>query len=840
MENRSATALSIIDPTKVAVSVTRETTLRERHEVVVNTDGRIDIDPWKGNDAPVYARLSYNDLALFLSIANSLGSWAQDMDAQGTRSVPEFQGAAPSSNQRSPETIRRGQQAKRAAKRQERITYEQRLARLQLIEANRPLCLRVLADCNNRYEEAAFVLCCLRLQRERGGRPVSLVNGAEEESLAPSHPGVLGLMTSPSSAFLPGQDFTLLQGSLGLPKSIMTQARLRPAIDPTTLLRLGAGSSQFSERYAALERSLELRKRQRAQLVSQLEDARITAASLDAGEDVVRESQKTPPEGDGLAFGKAGEGRYDAHGTADDDTVWDTAALDAEAAAAGAVGAAEVAAHAYEEAAALPDDKQAVRAERASRAEEQATQAIRAATNREREVEEQRALIMQLETRLAECDEAIARMSSQFAVVEREAAQLLASLEQPSQSEPEQVAYKDMLSRLAALGFSEHDSQIALQAMHGDFDASAEWLFNNAPRMRSQVPLNASRVDRLAPSSAAPQHKSRPRSSSATARSASAPVTALTLDSQPQLSTTTFIPQGDDEAWEDAEEALHTPPDRHASSPAESGRGTKPASALRVFDRRVRSVAAGSRPLQRLGSLDKRLFDRRAHGLGSKEEYLPGATGRLALSRATSPKLEDMADGRSVASAPAAEVGAAHDSEAGEGAWSQQTPNAATTDETAGTVPLSPISSDGVVVGVNGTPRPKTTAQADKIRQVAKFVIVSSAVALCIIDDCQGRDVPLMEMKGHNLMLQARLFTLPDFTEFKVEGSGDIQVDYYNTALSVWEPLLERFFATLNGTYKSESTDNAPKFEIDLFADDRLEFTVTPSLARNFLSAARR
>ena len=59
---------------------------------------------------------------------------------------------------------------------------------------------------------------------------------------------------------------------------------------------------------------------------------------------------------------------------------------------------------------------------------------------------------------------------------------------------------------------------------------------------------------------------------------------------------------------------------------------------------------------------------------------------------------------------------------------------------------------------------------------------------VCLIDDCQDADVPLVELGFSGVNFNLRL-------DPSIEGKATFQIaaDYYNRALSGWETLIEQW-----------------------------------------------
>ncbi len=65
------------------------------------------------------------------------------------------------------------------------------------------------------------------------------------------------------------------------------------------------------------------------------------------------------------------------------------------------------------------------------------------------------------------------------------------------------------------------------------------------------------------------------------------------------------------------------------------------------------------------------------------------------------------------------------------------------------------------------------------------FQVKTDSFNVCIIDDCQDSDVPLLELS------LVHLFFKKDIPTLSGEASCLFSVDYYNRLLSGWEPFVE-------------------------------------------------
>ncbi|EDQ93002.1 uncharacterized protein MONBRDRAFT_30927 [Monosiga brevicollis MX1] len=219
-DRMSETALAIVDPTHVTASLFRKSFLRygdmtDRFQIEVD----IENSDHRAGGGHLVARLSYNDLALLLSILKQFSD-------EATASLAK---------------LNKHPMHDRSAARHRRFQAD--LQKLQYLEEDLTQCLEALTEAGS-YEAAAFQLC----QRN------------SESSTEQENP-LLG----------PSSDFTFLQGSIGLSSAVFGSGRLGRPVAATDLLRLGAGSAKFGTKYAKLERWLQAKQQLSAELKAKLE-----------------------------------------------------------------------------------------------------------------------------------------------------------------------------------------------------------------------------------------------------------------------------------------------------------------------------------------------------------------------------------------------------------------------------------------------------------------------------------------------------------------------------------------------------------------------------------------
>lgn len=110
--------------------------------------------------------------------------------------------------------------------------------------------------------------------------------------------------------------------------------------------------------------------------------------------------------------------------------------------------------------------------------------------------------------------------------------------------------------------------------------------------------------------------------------------------------------------------------------------------------------------------------------------------------------------------------------------------------------------------------------------------LLSGGVCLCIIDDCEGRDLPLVEIKVSNLDFSYRHGDGPSPQAARLQGQ--LSCDYYNAALTCWEPFFEPWrvqVALTTQIISSVPPRNAAVRQLwTVTAPARLEMNITPAL----------
>ncbi|XP_023601544.1 vacuolar protein sorting-associated protein 13D isoform X9 [Myotis lucifugus] len=109
--------------------------------------------------------------------------------------------------------------------------------------------------------------------------------------------------------------------------------------------------------------------------------------------------------------------------------------------------------------------------------------------------------------------------------------------------------------------------------------------------------------------------------------------------------------------------------------------------------------------------------------------------------------------------------------------------------------------------------------------------IKAESVCICFIDDCMDRDVPLAELTFSRLNFLQRVRTSPEgHAHFTLSG------DYYNRALSGWEPFLEPWPCTVSWQQQAASRLHPPRLKLEAKAKTRLDINITSVLIDQYVS----
>ncbi|XP_058408923.1 intermembrane lipid transfer protein VPS13D isoform X7 [Diceros bicornis minor] len=109
--------------------------------------------------------------------------------------------------------------------------------------------------------------------------------------------------------------------------------------------------------------------------------------------------------------------------------------------------------------------------------------------------------------------------------------------------------------------------------------------------------------------------------------------------------------------------------------------------------------------------------------------------------------------------------------------------------------------------------------------------IKAESVCICFIDDCMDCDVPLAELTFSRLNFLQHVRTSPEgYAHFTLSG------DYYNRALSGWEPFIEPWPCSVSWQQQAASRLHPPRLKLEAKAKPRLDINITSVLIDQYVS----
>ncbi|XP_030180696.1 vacuolar protein sorting-associated protein 13D isoform X6 [Lynx canadensis] len=103
--------------------------------------------------------------------------------------------------------------------------------------------------------------------------------------------------------------------------------------------------------------------------------------------------------------------------------------------------------------------------------------------------------------------------------------------------------------------------------------------------------------------------------------------------------------------------------------------------------------------------------------------------------------------------------------------------------------------------------------------------VKAESVCICFIDDCMDCDVPLAELTFSRLSFLQHVRTSPEgYAHFTLSG------DYYNRALSGWEPFIEPWPCSVSWQQQAASRLHPPRLKLEAKAKPRLDINITSVL----------
>ncbi|XP_020137266.2 intermembrane lipid transfer protein VPS13D isoform X1 [Microcebus murinus] len=109
--------------------------------------------------------------------------------------------------------------------------------------------------------------------------------------------------------------------------------------------------------------------------------------------------------------------------------------------------------------------------------------------------------------------------------------------------------------------------------------------------------------------------------------------------------------------------------------------------------------------------------------------------------------------------------------------------------------------------------------------------IKAESVCICFIDDCMDCDVPLAELTFSRVNFLQHVRTSPEgYAHFTLSG------DYYNRALSGWEPFIEPWPCSVSWQQQAASRLHPPRLKLEVKAKPRLDINITSVLIDQYVS----
>uniref|UniRef100_A0A8C3W7P5 Vacuolar protein sorting 13 homolog D n=1 Tax=Catagonus wagneri TaxID=51154 RepID=A0A8C3W7P5_9CETA len=116
-------------------------------------------------------------------------------------------------------------------------------------------------------------------------------------------------------------------------------------------------------------------------------------------------------------------------------------------------------------------------------------------------------------------------------------------------------------------------------------------------------------------------------------------------------------------------------------------------------------------------------------------------------------------------------------------------------------------------------------------RLISGVEMKAESVCICFIDDCMDCDVPLAELTFSRLNFLQRVRTSPEgHAHFTLSG------DYYNRALSGWEPFVEPWPCSVSWQQQAASRLHPPRLKLEAKAKHRLDINITSVLIDQYIS----
>lgn len=131
--------------------------------------------------------------------------------------------------------------------------------------------------------------------------------------------------------------------------------------------------------------------------------------------------------------------------------------------------------------------------------------------------------------------------------------------------------------------------------------------------------------------------------------------------------------------------------------------------------------------------------------------------------------------------------------------------------------------------------------------------IRANCISICVIDDCKDADVPLLELSFSELEARQELGTSTDHQPMAFNGinaqtltttaangfkagyvKGIFASDYFNRALSGWEPIIEPWKCEANWNYSFGASIHSNRLQLKVCSDELLRLNITTTLIELF------
>ena len=149
--------------------------------------------------------------------------------------------------------------------------------------------------------------------------------------------------------------------------------------------------------------------------------------------------------------------------------------------------------------------------------------------------------------------------------------------------------------------------------------------------------------------------------------------------------------------------------------------------------------------------------------------------------------------------------------------------------------PVLRASSSFVIPQAHDGASTTSLSEASPYRQTLQIDFRSQNIQLCIIDDCAGKDQPLVEMKAESLTLTGTHSSDGKTTLSEANFGGILSCEYFNCALSAWEPCVEPWAVLINARAQQGEKNVA---RVVFKSKAKLELNLTPTLVQSITTAA--